>query len=98
MGTLQGDIPKEDRDYLSLLVAARTGLSNQDAQAHVDAVLAKAKDMKAKLQETADKARKVSATAAILAALSMVIGAFIACVAGAMGGRQRDDDEVSYSV
>jgi hypothetical protein len=83
---------------LSLLVAARTGLSNQDAQARVDAVLAKTKDMKAKLQETADKARKTSATATILAALSMVIGAFIACVAGAMGGRQRDDDEVRYVV
>jgi hypothetical protein len=98
MGALQGDIPKEDRDYLSLLVAARTGLSNQDAQARVDAVLAKAKDMKTKLQETADKARKVTATAAILAALSMVIGAFIACVAGALGGRQRDEDELRYVV
>jgi hypothetical protein len=98
MGALQGDIAKEDRDYLGLVVAARTGLSNQDAQARVEAVLAKAQEMKAKLQETADKARKASATAAILGALSMVIGAFIACVAGAIGGRQRDDDEVSYAV
>ncbi len=36
-------------------------------------------------------ARKAAAAAAIFTALSLVVGAFIACVAGALGGRQRDE-------
>lgn len=94
MGAVQGEVTPEDRTYLASLVAARTGLAQQDAQARVEAILTKASEWKVKAQQAADEARKVSATAAILAALSMAIGAFIASVAGAMGGRQRDDDEL----
>jgi len=94
MGAIQGEVTPEDRTYLASLVAARTGLAQQDAQARVEAFLTKASEWKAKAQQAADEARKASATAAILAALSMAIGAFIASVAGAMGGRQRDDDEL----
>lgn len=94
MGAMQGEVAQEDRAYLASLVAARTGLAQPEAQARVDAILTKANDLKVKAQQEADDARKVSATAAILAALSMAIGAFIASVAGAMGGRQRDDDEL----
>jgi hypothetical protein len=94
MGAIQGEVTPEDRTYLASLVAARTGLAQQDAEARVEAFLAKASEWKAKAQQAADEARKASATAAILAALSMAIGAFIASVAGAMGGRQRDDDEL----
>lgn len=94
MGAIQGEVTPEDRTYLASLVAARTGLAQQDAEARVEAFLAKASEWKAKAQQAADETRKASATAAILAALSMAIGAFIASVAGAMGGRQRDDDEL----
>lgn len=97
MGVIQGEVAQEDRAYLARLVAARSGLSQQDAEARVQAVLAKADELKAKAKQAADDARKVSATAAILAALSMAIGAFIASVAGAMGGRQRDDDELRFA-
>ena len=94
ISAMQGEVSQEDRTYLSTLVAARTGLSPQDAQARVDAVLAKADELKTKAQKAADDARVASATAAILGALSMMIGAFIAAVGGAIGGKQRDDDEV----
>jgi hypothetical protein len=93
VGAMRGEVTEEDRTYLASLVAARTGLSQQDAQTRVEAVLTKANEMRVKAQQAADEARKASATAAILGALSMVIGAFIASVAGALGGRQRDDDE-----
>jgi hypothetical protein len=43
-----------------------------------------------------DTARKASATFALVAALSLAIGAFIASAAAALGGKQRDDDEVVY--
>jgi len=93
-GAVQGEISQEDRTYLAGLVAARAGLSPQDAQTRVEAVLTKVSEAKAKAQQVADEARKASATAAILAALSMVIGAFIASVAGALGGSQRDEAEM----
>lgn len=93
LGAVQGEIAQEDRTYLAGLVAARTGLSQPDAEARVAAILTKADEFKAKVQRAADEARKASATAAILGALSMAVGAFIAAAAGAFGGRQRDDDE-----
>ena len=38
-----------------------------------------------------DATRKAAAAASVFTALSMVIGAFIACVAAALGGSQRDE-------
>ncbi len=38
----------------------------------------------------ANTARKAGATLSIVTGLSMLVGAFIACVAAALGGRQRD--------
>ncbi|UVK39203.1 hypothetical protein LHFGNBLO_000542 [Mesorhizobium sp. AR10] len=88
-----GEISADDKTYLSQLVAARTGLSEADAKARVDALVAKVEDAKVKAQQAADTARKGSATFALLGALSLVIGAFIASAAAALGGRQRDDEE-----
>ena len=90
------EISAEDKTYLSQLVAARTGLSEADAKARVDAVIAKIDDAKVKAQQAADTARKASATFALLGALSLVIGAFIASAAAALGGRQRDDEEAVF--
>ncbi|MBZ9809571.1 MULTISPECIES: hypothetical protein [unclassified Mesorhizobium] len=91
-----GEVSPEDKTYLSQLVAARTGLSETDAKTRVDTLLAKAQDAKAKAQQAADTARKASATFALLGALSLVIGAFIASAAAALGGRQRDDEEAVF--
>jgi len=87
------EISADDKTYLSQLVAARTGLSEADAKARVDALVAKVEDAKVKAKQVADTARKGSATFALLGALSLVIGAFIASAAAALGGRQRDDEE-----
>lgn len=91
-----GQVSDEDRTYLAQLVAARTGLSEADAKTRVDAVLAKADEARTKAKEAADAARKASATFALLGALSLVIGAFIASVAAALGGSQRDEDEALF--
>jgi len=89
-GITSGDVPAADRTYLAELVAARTGISTQEAQRRVDNAIAQAKAAELKAREAADTARKAAAQAAIFGALSMVIGAFIACVAAALGGKQRD--------
>lgn len=91
-----GELSAEDRTYVEQMIAARTGLSEADAKARVDAVFKQVDDAKVAAQEAADTARKSAATTALLGALSLFIGAFIACVAAAIGGRQRDDDEAIF--
>ncbi|MDR6954908.1 hypothetical protein J2X65_004284 [Ancylobacter sp. 3268] len=91
-----GEVSAGDKTYLGQLVAARTGLSQADATARVDAVLAQVQAAKVKAQQAADAARKAGATFALLGALSLMVGAFIACVTAALGGRQRDDEETLY--
>jgi len=91
-----GEMAPEDRTYLEQLVAVRTGLSEADAKARVDQVLARVEAAKTQAKEAADAARKTSATVALVGALSLLVGAFIASVAAAFGGRLRDDEEVLY--
>lgn len=91
-----GEVSADDKAYLGQLVAARTGLSQGDATARVDAVLAQVEQAKVNAQEAADTARKAGAAFALVGALSLLIGAFIASAAAALGGRQRDDDEIAY--
>jgi len=78
-----GTLDPADRTYLAQVVAARTGLSQPDAEKRVDEVVTQGK-------QAADTARKAAATASLMTALSLMIGAFIAGVAGALGGRNRD--------
>lgn len=89
-GLTTGDVSAADRAYVSQLIAARTGISQPDAQKRVDDAVVQLNSAEVKARQTADAARKAAATASILTALSMVIGAFVACAAAALGGRERD--------
>jgi hypothetical protein len=88
---VDGNIPDADRTYLVDQVAARTGISKADAQTRVDGLTAAVVQARAKLKADADAARKAAARTSIFLALSMLIGAFIASVAAALGGRLRDE-------
>ncbi|NLS02661.1 hypothetical protein HGP14_04645 [Rhizobium sp. P32RR-XVIII] len=92
-GATSGEIAPDDRTYLDQVVASRTGLSEADAKARVDATLKRIDDAKAAAKEAADTARKTASVAALVGALSLFVGAFCACIAAAIGGRQRDEDE-----
>ena len=85
-----GDVPAADRTYLAQLVAARAGISDTDAQKRVDDTIAQVQADETKARQVADSARKASSAASIFTALAMVIGAFIACAAAALGGQLRD--------
>jgi hypothetical protein len=89
-GGVNGRLPAQDRDYLVQLVAARTGIGSAEAQGRVDAVVEREQALGVKAQQTADAARKAGMALSIFTALSMLIGAFIASVAAALGGQQRD--------
>jgi hypothetical protein len=90
-GVRNGDLPPPDRAYLGKLVASKTNLSQPEAEKRVDIVIAQMKDAAAKARQAADTARKTAVSISILTALSMVIGAFIASAAAALGGRLRDE-------
>lgn len=90
---VSGQMLPEDRTYLEQIVAARASISPTDAKTRVDAVLARVDQAAQAAKDAADKARKAAATVALLGALSLIVGAFIASAAAALGGRLRDDEE-----
>ena len=90
-GLRDGGISTEDHDYLVRMIAARAGLSQDDARKRVDGFIDQAKAEAGKAKQAADDARKVAARFSLLTALSMLIGAFIASTAAAYGGALRDD-------
>jgi len=84
-------VSADDRTYLAQLVQAQTGISAAEAQKRVDDFITATLDAENKAREAADAARKGAAEASIYTALAMLIGAFIASVSAAIGGRLRDE-------
>ena len=78
-----GDLKPADRAYVSKLVAARTGLSQADADKRVNDVVTQAK-------ADIDAARKATAHLAFWLTASLLLGAFCASLAATEGGGLRD--------
>jgi hypothetical protein len=72
-----------DKAYVTQLVAARTGLSQADAEKRVDSVITEAKT-------AADDARKGAAKLSFWLTAAMLFGAFAASLAAVDGGSLRD--------
>jgi Flp pilus assembly protein TadB len=88
---MSGTVSDEDRAYLAELVATKTGVSTDDAQKRIQAFIQSMKEASVQAKAAADEARKSGATAALYTALALLIGAFIASVSAAIGGRLRDE-------
>jgi hypothetical protein len=90
-----GDMPAADKTYVAQVVAARTGLSQADAEKRVADVVSQAKAAKDKAidaaKAAADAARKTGIYVALWAFISLLIGAFAASYMATLGGRIRDD-------
>jgi len=82
-GLRQRDVPASDKTYLAKLVAARTGLSQTDAEQRVSQILAEAR-------QAADTARKAAAHLSYWTFFALLVGAFCASFAATVGGKQRD--------
>jgi hypothetical protein len=93
-GLLQPEFPAADLTYLGEMISARTGLAPDVAKTRVDNVVAAYRDAEAKVKQAADTARKASAKLSIYICLSLVVGAFIAAAAAALGGVHRDERPV----
>jgi len=83
-------LPADDRVYLAQLVVEHAGISTDEAQKRVDDTFARLQASELKSTEAAEAARKAAAEAALLAGLALLIGAFIACAAAALGGHERE--------
>jgi hypothetical protein len=82
-GLRKGSMPPADRAYLAEVVAARTGVSEQEAEKRVD-------DGYTQARQAADTARKAVAHAMYWTFLALLVGAFCASFAATIGGRERD--------
>src|SRR5450830_1544765 len=83
-GLRDGDVSASDRSYVAQVVAARTGLSQADADKRVSDVINQAKT-------ALDKARKAAAKLSLWLTASLLIGAFAASLAATEGGYVRDN-------
>ncbi|MGL4966649.1 MAG: hypothetical protein ACRC67_35840 [Inquilinus sp.] len=92
-GAATGTLPAADKSYLAQIVASRTGLSQADAEKRVDEVIAQIDATAARAKQATDAARKAGLATAFATFLSLLIGAFIAAVSAALGGRLRDDPQ-----
>ena len=77
------DLSAADKAYVAQVVAARTGLSQADADKRVNDVITEAKT-------AADDARKGAAKLSFWLTAAMLFGAFAASLAAAEGGSLRD--------
>jgi hypothetical protein len=78
-----GELKPGDRDYVSKVVAARTGLSQADADKRVN-------DVVTQIKADTDAARKATAQLAFWLTASLLLGAFCASLAATEGGGLRD--------
>jgi len=78
-----GDLKPADRDYVSKVVAARTGMSQADADKRVN-------DVVTQIKADTDAARKATAQLAFWLTASLLLGAFCASLAATEGGGLRD--------
>ena len=77
------DLNAADKTYVAQVVAARTGMSQADAEKRVNGIVAEAKT-------AADDARKAAAKLSFWLTAAMLFGAFAASLAAVEGGSLRD--------
>ncbi len=83
-------LPAADLSHLGRMVARRTGLNTQAAEARVAETFARLKAVEESAMEMADEARRATAYGSLWLFIALLAGAFFASWAATFGGRQRD--------
>jgi hypothetical protein len=91
-GMTSDEFPADDATYLAEQISAHTGVAPDAAKQRVDAVVQKMQAAKADAKAAADAARKGAAKLSLYTFLSLLIGAFVAAAAAALGGMHRDEN------
>jgi hypothetical protein len=80
----RGEISGDDRAYVARLVAARTGIPEEEARRRVDSAIEQAK-------QAANQARKMAAILAFLIGAASLFAGAAAYWGATMGGQHRDE-------
>lgn len=92
--TATGELAPEDTRHLAQVIARRTGLTAQQAEARVTDVYGRLQAAREALEtdakNAADAARKATAYGSLWLFIALLGGAFVASLAATFGGRQRD--------
>lgn len=90
-----GQLAADDRTFLAQLVAKRSSISQIEAERRVDDIYARATkaaaDLKAKVLQMTDDARRTAGHFALWMFVALLFGAFVASFTATVGGRRRDD-------
>ncbi len=89
-----GTVPDADNTYLAQLVAANTGLSEEEAATRVEQVAQAMAQAREQALEAARIARNTAVVGAFLIAASLLVSAIGAFWAAQRGGNHRDNDTV----
>ena len=89
------DLAAPDKAYLGQLIAARTGLSQADAEKRAADVFAQIKSARdkaaAEAKSAADAARKTAVYVSLWGFVALLVGAVSASYMATVGGRVRDE-------
>jgi hypothetical protein len=86
-----GRLSAPDKAQLTNLVSVNAGITEAEAQQRVDQVLLQIEEAKVTAKEAAESVRKAGVTLALMTFLSLLIGAFVASAAAALGGKHREN-------
>ncbi|MDB5800840.1 MAG: hypothetical protein JWL63_1779 [Rhodocyclales bacterium] len=90
----QGEMPADDRRYVGQLIARQTSLGQADAEKRVADTYTRVSnainDAETRARDTANKARKAAAHAALWMFVALLAGAFVASLSALFSGRLRD--------
>jgi len=91
MSTLgDGELDAADRDYLVAIVAARAGISPEEAGQRIDQLIEQGRQLEAEARAAAETARRLAMVAAFMAAASLLVSAAAAYFGATLGGKHRD--------
>jgi hypothetical protein len=91
---VSGEWPEGDRTRLVQLVAAETAMTEEEASARVDEVVANVESTRTQAEDAAETARVTSVVAAFLTAAALLVSAIGAYWAAQKGGQHRDEGTV----
>lgn len=92
--TSETGIDQGDRAYLASVIAARAGISQEEAQTRIDQIVTQARELEDAARDAAERARHASIIAAFLTAAALAIGAAVSYFAASLGGNHRDKQTV----
>lgn len=84
-------LTQEDRSYAARLIAARTGLGEEEAAARIDATVEALRAAEFEARAAAETARRLGILATFLVTATLIVSAVGAWWAGGLGGRHRDE-------